>query len=146
MTLWDFALTAWDRPGVSEICLRLQDRHGQCVPLLLWRAWAAAERREPGDDLMRNAVALARTHEREIIAPLREARRAPGSEGAEAARQAELAAEEALLNALDALTPAPSGRNSALGDDVGRALADLCQAWNGRQASRAARALGARLR
>jgi uncharacterized protein (TIGR02444 family) len=146
VTLWDFALAAWDRPGVSEICLRLQDRHGQCVPLLLWRAWAAEEGRAPGGDLIRNAIALARTHEREVIAPLREARRTSHSDGAKAAKQAELAAEAALLNALDDLTPAASARTSDSGDDAGRALTDLCRVWNGRQASRAARALAARLR
>jgi len=147
VTLWDFALAAWDRPSVSEICLRLQDRYGQCVPLLLWRAWVAADGRDVGGELMRNAIALAGTHEREVIAPLRAVRRALPSIGAEAAKQAELAAEEALLDALDSLTPAPSvGRSGSGDDDVGRALADLTQAWNGCKASSTARALAARLR
>lgn len=150
MRLWDFALAAWDRPGVSDICLRLQDRHGQCVPLLLWRAWVAAEGREAGDDLLRNVVTLARTHEQEMIAPLRATRRARDSDAAgylrEAAKQAELAAERALLNALEALTPAAPAPPSDSGDDVGQALADLIRAWNGCKARSTGRALAARLR
>jgi uncharacterized protein (TIGR02444 family) len=149
--LWDFAVAAWDRPGVSEICLRLQDRHGQCVPLLLWCAWVTAEGRDAGGDLARNAIALARIQEREMIAPLRDSRRALDIGGVavglrKAAKEAELAAERELLKALEALTPAGSAGRSESGDEVGQALADLIQAWNGCRARSTSRSLADRLR
>jgi uncharacterized protein (TIGR02444 family) len=32
--LWPYALEVYARPGVEPLLLRLQDEHGQCVPLL----------------------------------------------------------------------------------------------------------------
>jgi uncharacterized protein (TIGR02444 family) len=42
--LWRFALEVYRKPGVADACLLLQDRHGCNVPLLLFAAWAGAER------------------------------------------------------------------------------------------------------
>src|SRR3954453_309049 len=42
--LWRFALAVYQRPGVADACLLLQDRHGCNVPLLLFAAWAGADR------------------------------------------------------------------------------------------------------
>ena len=42
--LWRFALAVYQKPGVSDACLLLQDRHGCNVTLLLFAAWAGAER------------------------------------------------------------------------------------------------------
>src|SRR3954464_14665121 len=42
--LWRFALEVYQKPGVSDACLLLQDRHGCNVPVLLFAAWAGAER------------------------------------------------------------------------------------------------------
>lgn len=149
MTLWTFALAAWERPGVRGACLRLQDRHGQCVPLLLWRAWAEAEGRSVPDDSLAQAVALAKVRDREIIAPLRAARRAAGAGGApgnpsrlEAARAAEIEAERALLSALEDLTPGPAKH---AGGSLAEALEGLARTWNGCRARSAMRALAARL-
>ncbi|HEY2481238.1 MAG TPA: TIGR02444 family protein [Caulobacteraceae bacterium] len=148
MTLWEFAVMAWDRPGVSEVCLRLQDRHGQCVPLLLWRAWAEAEGRCVQGEPLADALALALMRERVTIAPLRSARRSLEAQksqpAVEAARDAEIEAERALLNALEELTPAPAPRVEAGGDLVA-ALDDLVDAWNGGRAHSAVGALAARL-
>jgi uncharacterized protein (TIGR02444 family) len=41
--LWRFALAVYQKPGVSDACLLLQDRHGCNVTLLLFAAWAGAE-------------------------------------------------------------------------------------------------------
>lgn len=144
MRLWDFALAAWAKPGVEAACLKLQDDHGQCVSLLLWRAWAVAEGR-PAQPMGR-AVDLAHAWENEIIAPLRAARRAPlGSAdpaaARDAARAAELAAERRLLEALEALTPTPAGADGKLGE----ALAALAHAWNGRRPGAAIMALASAL-
>jgi uncharacterized protein (TIGR02444 family) len=144
LTLWAFALAAWERPGVSEACIHLQDRHGQCVPLLLWRAWADAEGRPVPDGLRAEAVALARVRERAIIAPLRAARRAVAAEPdrLEAAQKAEIEAERALLSALENLTPDSFQR---AGEDLAAALESLAEAWNGCRARSAVKVLVARL-
>jgi uncharacterized protein (TIGR02444 family) len=154
MRLWDFAGAAWERPGVSEACLALQDRHGQCVGLLLWRAWAAAEGRSIGVATSRRAIAVARVWEVEIVAPLRAARRglAGDLEGAEpaaaerlrkAVRTLELDAERTLLDTLEALTPPSTGVRSS---GLGQPLSTLLEAWNGSRAESLALSLAAALR
>jgi uncharacterized protein (TIGR02444 family) len=111
MGLWDWALTAYARPGVAAICLALQDGHDQNVPLLLAAAWAASEGRTLDLD---RAVAVARAWEADVVGPLRSARRGlkisqspiPDS-GREALRETvkavELEAERLLLAALESL-------------------------------------------
>jgi uncharacterized protein (TIGR02444 family) len=154
MTFWDYAVAAWEKPGVSKICLRLQDRHGQCVALLLWRCWAASEGRRPGVVATRNVIAVARIWEGEVIAPLRAARRALGGslEGADpivvgqvrdAAGAVELDAEHALIDALEALTPPSSGVRIG---GLARHLAVLMDSWNGSRAETVALSLAAALR
>ena len=110
--LADWAQAAYAAPGVADLCLALQDEHGQSVCLLLWAAWAGATDR-PVDQL--GAASLARTWEANVVGPLRAARRglkaAPGLTDADRAalrarvRADELAAEWALLAALEALAP-----------------------------------------
>ena len=39
--LWDYAVAVYARPGVRELCLRLQDEHKLDVNVLLAAAWAA---------------------------------------------------------------------------------------------------------
>ncbi|WP_247881209.1 TIGR02444 family protein [Skermanella sp. TT6] len=74
--LWRFALALYGRPGVSDRCLMLQDRHGCDVTVLLFAAWAGAAR---GIGLSAQDLAAARTaveawHE-EVVRPLRAVRR-----------------------------------------------------------------------
>jgi len=154
VTLWDYARVAWNKPGVSEACLALQDRHGQCVALLLWRTWAAVEGRSVGVSTARRAVAVARVWEVDIIAPLRVARRAldgdlDGAEPAvaqrlrQAARAIELDAERTLLEALEALTPPSTGIRAG---GLAQPLSTLLEAWNGSRAESLALSLAAALR
>ena len=145
MTLWDYALVAWARPGVSEVCLQLQNQHGQCVALLLWRAWATTEGRQVSGSTARRAINLARLRESKINAPLRAARRALAGapEGVEAARAAELDAERALLEALEALTPPAAGVRFG---GLAPGLATLMAAWNGSRIDALAGALASALR
>jgi uncharacterized protein (TIGR02444 family) len=151
LRLWDYALVAWERAGVREACLELQDHHGQCVSLLLWRAWAAAERRRIDGGCVDAAVSVAGLWEHQIIAPLRAARRALDETFAGliggiqhlrmAVRASELEAERTLLETLETLSPSPSRADGELAQQ----LADLMQAWNGHKAPAAARDLSALL-
>ena len=130
---WDWAIAVYERPGVAEACLRLQDAHGQCVPLLLWAAWSG----ETSSQVAVEAAAQARSW-LEIIEPLRAVRRrlkTPVSRDDDNARPplrervkaTELAAEQALMAGLEALTP---GR--VAGRPVLPALLTVSAAWGGR--------------
>ncbi len=131
MSLWSWAVSTYGRTGVAPAALALQDDHGQCVPLLLWAAWA----RPVDPDLIERAVSLARAWETAAILPLRTARRGlrmalPGAETA--AREAlrarvkagELESERLLLVALGELD-GPGGAS------LEAALAAVAAAWGG---------------
>ena len=146
LTLWDFAVRLHARPGVEEACLTLQDDHGQCVPLLMWRLWALD--RPIDTAVLRSAINVARAWDGAAVAPLRTLRRSlrqPVPAVADTDRlnvgdqvkAAELAAERALLNGLEALTP----KALAAAVDAGEALADMTAAWG----ATAPRAMLARL-
>lgn len=131
MRLWRWARQAYGRPGVADLCLALQDGHGQSVCLLLWAAWA-----RPGDaGLVAQGAGLAQAWEADVLAPLRAARRGlkparrPVPDVAREAlrtkvKAAELGAERLLLEALERLAPHP-----AAPAPVGEALARACEAW-----------------
>jgi uncharacterized protein (TIGR02444 family) len=132
---WAFAVAAWGKPGVEAICLDLQNIHGQCPALLLWRCWTLGENRDVGPQALAKAVALARQWDGEIVRPLRALRlRLAAASDAGAARaavrrrvlEAELEAEHALLDSLEAVEAeaAPPRGTPPL-----RALAELAEAW-----------------
>ena len=122
MTLfWDWALSAYAKPGVAQACLDLQDDHGQCTPYLLWATWAAQSGRGLDEATLVKGADLARRWEPAFITPVRAARRAlkPAFDGvADDLREAlrdqvkavELAAEKTLMQSLEALAlDAPAG-------------------------------------
>ena len=116
MSIWDWALEAYARPGVPDACLRLQDEYGQNTSLLLWAV--RAEVRDP--DVLAGAAAAARAWDRTALVPLRDVRRAlkpplpPFDDGArlelrEQVKGLELAAERLLLETLDRLSKGRGG-------------------------------------
>ena len=120
MRLWDWAVTAYAAPGVGEACLALQDNSEQNVPVLLWSAWVAATGRKPDAETIEAACDTARAWDSVVVAPLRSVRRtlkAPIPDIDDGPREAvrnrikalELEAEKHLLEALEALAPAPVG-------------------------------------
>ena len=127
-TAWEYAVAAWRRPGVEAVCLELQDIHGQCPALLLWRAWALDEGRALGPARLATAVEVARAWEDGALRPLRAVRDRLAAHAGVRRKvlEAELEAEHALLDALGALAApgAPGGESPPV-----RALADLAQAW-----------------
>jgi uncharacterized protein (TIGR02444 family) len=139
MSFWTWALEAYARPGAADACLKLQDQSGQCVPYLLWAAWAAREGRRLDDNTLRAGAELCGRWEAAAVGPLRQARRAmkPPVEGvADRAREAlraevkalELKAERLLIETLEALSP--GGASSPL--PVGPALSAAADAWPSR--------------
>jgi uncharacterized protein (TIGR02444 family) len=136
LTLWNYALATYARPGVEAACLSLQDEHGQCAPLLLWRMWAVSERRPVDAALVEGAAATARAWDEAAVAPLRQVRRrlkhgfSPIPDKARTAlredlKSAELRAERMLLETLEAMTPAPGAAHEAAVD----ALVATARAW-----------------
>ena len=121
MSLWDWAVKAYDKDGVAEACLQLQDYFEQNVCLLLWAAWCGETGRKPEDDDLEAACDIARAWQDTTIAPLRAVRRTlkkpvPDleTEAREAVRNRikaiELEAERHLLAQLEALVPEPNGK------------------------------------
>lgn len=139
MTLWDWAVRAYARPGVSEACLELQDAAGQNVCLLLWAVWAVETGQALDADARADACDIARAWEDAAVAPLRAVRRRLKGrilDMDDAARQAvrdqvkavELVAERHLLAALEAASRPAAERKTA---PVADALAAVCRDWSG---------------
>lgn len=121
MSVWDWVLDVYARPGVPEACLELQDKHGQNASYLLWSIWTEA--RDP--DLLARAADVARRWDHTTLSPLRTVRRAlkaPFPPVADHAREklreeikaAELRAERTLMETLSSLSKAPRGGVPAL--------------------------------
>lgn len=146
--LWSWAVAAYGRPSVADACLRLQDDHGQDVPLLLWAAW-----RGPVDaETLEAACDLARSWRETLIGPLRSIRRTlkkpvpdmddgPRLALREQVKAVELAAERGLLEALAAIS-VPDGPPPA---DPLPALVAAARAWGPTTPRAALTELAARL-
>jgi uncharacterized protein (TIGR02444 family) len=145
MRFWTWAVEAYARPGVADACLELQDRHDQCVPYLLWAAWAAAEGRVLSPEDLRQGAAVSERWQTAAVAPLRGARRAmkapvegvPDDER-EALRAEvkalELKTEKVLIEALESLSAAPSVTPLPMATELGRAA----EVWHSESSSEAA--------
>jgi len=131
MSLWDWTLDIYARPGVPEACLALQDEHGQSTVLLLWAAFA-----DPDAETLANGLQVTVGWDETVIWPLRDVRRAlktarlPFDAGArEGLRQdvkaAELRAERLLLEALEGFA------GPAASPDALAAMTRAARAWNG---------------
>lgn len=96
--LWPFALRIYGAPGVEAACLRLQDRAGLDVPMLLFCAWAGLiGPGRLGPAALRAALGRARDWGT-VTTALREARRA--------LKRDELGADEARLDLRQAVAVA----------------------------------------
>jgi uncharacterized protein (TIGR02444 family) len=115
--LWPFAVHVYALPGVSGLCLRLQDEHGLDADLLLAILWRAC-RGAAVDDAVLDRLVAAAAPLRPRVQELRALRRAVGSDRVQEPRwretyehlkAAELAAEHVELSMLEAsLTTEPT--------------------------------------
>lgn len=109
--LWRFSLRVYAAPGVEEACLRLQDRYGANVNLILFCCWFGhAGYGEIGSARLSEVLAPVRQWHDKAVAPLRALRRTlkkdplPLSNNAvEPIRQKILDAELSTERALQAL-------------------------------------------
>lgn len=130
---WDWAVTAYARPGVAALCLDLQNAHGENVPLLLWAAWVGRQGIMMDRALAGKGMALADRWAQAAVIPLRTLRnrlKSSISEGDEAVRlplretikAAELAAERALMVLLAELVAKKINKNQYDGENILHAL------------------------
>jgi uncharacterized protein (TIGR02444 family) len=115
VSLWEWAVTAYQSNDVPDVCLWLQDKHGQNTSLLLWAIWGA-----PSAAVVEKGAEIARSWDNRVLTPLREARRnlrdsqPPVDDHAreelrEEIMSAELLAERVLMETLQTLAPRGSG-------------------------------------
>lgn len=100
---WAFALELYGQDAAREAFLRLQDRDGADVPMMLWCLWRGVEGQGIPEDVMGDAVEFSAAWRERAVEPLRKLRRAlkPGISGvevtlAEAARLKVAATEQAV--------------------------------------------------
>ena len=115
---WNFSIAIYGRPGVREACLRLQDKAGLDVNVLLYCLWRAARGMAlEADDLGARLAALG-PWMASAVQPLRNLRRALKAatglpaEAAELARQLsalELEAERTAQGLILSARPEPTG-------------------------------------
>lgn len=138
-SLWEFASTLYQQPGVAATCLALQDQRGADVCLLLAALWL--ERRGCAASPVRCAALteLAGNWQDGVTTPLRQLRRAWKAQALEDAQLAglrsqladlELQAERILLQRLQALShdwpedcPGSDWLNAWLGAQAGDSAA-----------------------
>jgi uncharacterized protein (TIGR02444 family) len=76
VAFWRFSLAFYERPGVADALIALQDRDGFDVNLVLFALWLGISGRGAlGGDVLAAAEQLAGTLRSEIIEPLRNLRR-----------------------------------------------------------------------
>ena len=72
---WDFSLDVYGRDGVAAACLALQDRHGIDVNLVLFCLWAGRYGHGVTTAELTRLMAVTRSWQQDVIAPLRAVRR-----------------------------------------------------------------------
>ncbi len=72
---WTFSLDLYGRPGVKEACLSLQDRRGLDVNIILWALWLGSSGKALDHVLLAEAETAIADFRREVVWPLRTARR-----------------------------------------------------------------------
>jgi uncharacterized protein (TIGR02444 family) len=99
-TFWAFSLRLYQRPGVAESCLELQDQQGADVNMVLFALWAASLGHCLDATTIAAADHVARPWRETVTQPLRAIRRAMKTRvdgfdaaGVEALRKQVLAAE-----------------------------------------------------
>ncbi len=71
---WDFSVRAYNRPGVADACLALQDQHGLDVNLLLYCCWIGASRGAIRKSDLKSAFEFSASWSANVVRPLREVR------------------------------------------------------------------------
>jgi uncharacterized protein (TIGR02444 family) len=131
---WDWSLDVYGRPGVGEILLDLQDRHGLDVNLLLFACWTGATGRgRPAGGAWTRLIGGTADWRANVIEPLRSVRRhlkgrgdMPGAAALrERVKSLELESEHAAQLAIAGMTPDPGESAVAMAIRIADASANL---------------------
>ncbi|WP_424629861.1 TIGR02444 family protein [Bradyrhizobium sp. SYSU BS000235] len=82
-SFWEFSLTVYSKSGVPDACLELQDKHGADVNIVLFMLWVAVQGRRLNAEDIGGIVSLTADWQKDVVRPLRLARRflkAPAAE------------------------------------------------------------------
>lgn len=118
---WDYSLARYERPGVAEACIGLQDRLGADVNVLLFCCWAGHRGHRLSAEQLGRLLDASRPWQRDIVEPLRQVRRqlkpqAGESKEIEALRgrvkALELESERIAQAQLQSCLPLDEGRSS----------------------------------
>ena len=84
---WAFSLELYGQDTAREAFLRLQDRDGADVPMMLWCLWRGVEGHGIPEDVMAEAVEFSASWRQQAVEPLRKLRKAmkPGISGVQSA-------------------------------------------------------------
>lgn len=83
---WEFSLAYYSRERVSAACLSLQNRRGADVNILLFCCWLATLGLKVEQDGLHAAIAAVEAWRRDVLEPLRSARRAVADQFPELAK------------------------------------------------------------
>ena len=126
-SFWVFSTSFYAEPGVGAACLTLQDEHGYDVVMILGACYAAATGAAPlSDETMAKLVAASAPWRMEVVGMLRQIRRdmktlhdpigiPASSQIREEVKRVELAAERALIEALDSALRGPGTASDIAG-------------------------------
>ena len=113
-SLWDFCLAIYGQAAIEQSCLRLQDQNGANVNVLLWLCWLADRGIALDQQQLDLGLYKIATWHDDVVAPLRQLRRAIKQDylynqevtepAREAIKTAELAAEKVELDWLEELS------------------------------------------
>ena len=132
--LWDFAVAAYGKPGVADLCLQAQDLHEFDVNMLLYAAWCASEGRVVGAEHWRQLDELLEPWRAAVVRPLRGQRRQWGEQGNddaphplyERAKAVELEAERQQLAVMSGCADDLSESDGSPTELLGRSFGALC--------------------
>jgi uncharacterized protein (TIGR02444 family) len=74
-SLWGFSVRVYARPGVEEVCIRLQEAWNADVPVLLFALWRGKRGCELSNTDVQEIVDTVTVWQREVITPIRQLRR-----------------------------------------------------------------------
>jgi uncharacterized protein (TIGR02444 family) len=75
LSLWDFSLQLYSKPGVESMCLELQDSYGADVNLLLWCQWLEQQHKRLTSERLQMAIMYIAPWKTQTVLPLRDLRR-----------------------------------------------------------------------
>ncbi len=75
VSLWDYAVEIYSRPGMSDLCLIFQDDYGANVSIILFISWCSAQGIRIDDQLLTRVEQSVGVWNRDVVTPLRGIRR-----------------------------------------------------------------------